>query len=101
MSQITRCPACQTLFRVVPDQLRISEGWVRCGQCDEIFDATLRLLPDPQQQAAPSGQPMLVSRNSNRLDSTLEMPKEMEAPPSVLIEDRLVQDREAASGPTN
>jgi hypothetical protein len=44
---------------------------------------------------------MLVSRNSNRLDSTLEMPKEMEAPPSVLIEDRLVQDREAASGPTN
>lgn len=45
MSLITRCPACETLFRVVPDQLRISEGWVRCGQCDEIFDASLHLLP--------------------------------------------------------
>lgn len=45
MSLLTRCPACQTLFRVVPDQLRIAEGWVRCGQCDEIFDASLHLLP--------------------------------------------------------
>ncbi len=51
MSLITRCPACQTLFKVVPDQLRISEGWVRCGQCDQIFDATLGLVPEPQQSA--------------------------------------------------
>ena len=48
MSLITRCPACQTLFKVVPDQLRISEGWVRCGQCDEVFDASIHLLPDTQ-----------------------------------------------------
>ena len=45
MSLITRCPACETLFKVVPDQLRISDGWVRCGQCDEIFDASFHLLP--------------------------------------------------------
>ena len=44
MSLITRCPVCQTLFKVVPDQLRISEGWVRCGQCDEVFDASLHLV---------------------------------------------------------
>lgn len=43
MSLITRCPACVTLFKVVPDQLRISDGWVRCGQCDEVFDASLHL----------------------------------------------------------
>lgn len=43
MSLITRCPACKTMFKVVPDQLRISEGWVRCGQCDEIFDASAQL----------------------------------------------------------
>ena len=45
MSLITRCPSCETLFKVVPDQLRISDGWVRCGQCDDIFDASLHLLP--------------------------------------------------------
>jgi len=39
MSQITTCPSCSTRFRVVADQLRISDGWVRCGQCQEVFDA--------------------------------------------------------------
>lgn len=57
MSLITRCPACATWFRVVPDQLRISEGWVRCGQCDEIFDAALHLLPDPPPAPAPVAGP--------------------------------------------
>ncbi len=39
MSLITQCPACHTLFKVVADQLKISDGWVRCGQCREVFDA--------------------------------------------------------------
>ena len=45
MSQITRCPSCSTSFKVVADQLRISQGWVRCGQCKEVFDASAHLLP--------------------------------------------------------
>lgn len=53
MSLITRCPACRTMFKVVPDQLRISEGWVRCGQCEEIFDAQANLQElVPQTEAA-------------------------------------------------
>jgi len=43
-SLATRCPACSTVFRVVPDQLRVSGGWVRCGRCSEVFDATLSLV---------------------------------------------------------
>ncbi len=39
MSLVTRCRACGTMFRVVQDQLRISDGWVRCGRCDTVFDA--------------------------------------------------------------
>ncbi|WP_312756319.1 DUF3426 domain-containing protein [Pulveribacter sp.] len=46
MSQITRCPHCATAFRVVADQLRIGDGWVRCGQCKEVFDATEQLGPE-------------------------------------------------------
>lgn len=59
MSQTTCCPACKTLFKVVPDQLRVSAGWVRCGQCSEIFDAHLhihkeRFAPDlPREAVAP------------------------------------------------
>lgn len=43
------------MFRVVPDQLRISEGWVRCGQCDEVFDANAHLQSLEQPQTAVEG----------------------------------------------
>ena len=31
------------MFKVVTDQLKVSQGWVRCGQCAEVFDASLHL----------------------------------------------------------
>lgn len=40
----TRCTSCHTVFRVVPDQLRVSEGWVRCGKCAEVFNALEGLI---------------------------------------------------------
>ncbi len=46
MSQTTRCPACETTFKVVADQLKIAHGWVRCGQCGEVFDASVQHVPD-------------------------------------------------------
>ncbi len=60
----TRCPACHTVFRVVRDQLKVSGGWVRCGRCSEVFNASLALLdldtglpwnPDPGNTAAARG----------------------------------------------
>lgn len=55
----TRCTACGTLFWIVKDQLKVSDGWVRCGSCDQVFDATLALqdaamptrAPDPASAA--------------------------------------------------
>jgi predicted Zn finger-like uncharacterized protein len=44
MSLVTRCTACGTLFKVVADQLKISDGWVRCGQCAHVFDAQANLV---------------------------------------------------------
>ncbi len=59
MSLATRCPACGTVFRVVQDQLKVSEGWVRCGRCAEVFNAAQRLFEldagapaEPPQAAA-------------------------------------------------
>lgn len=60
MSLITRCPACGTMFKVVADQLKISQGWVRCGQCSEVFDAAAHLQP----RAAPSPLPSPASASS-------------------------------------
>jgi predicted Zn finger-like uncharacterized protein len=39
MSMFTRCPHCDTVFRVTPQQLQVSSGQVRCGRCEKVFDA--------------------------------------------------------------
>lgn len=57
MSQITRCPQCQTRFKVVDDQLRISDGWVRCGKCKAVFDALAHLVPGAAAPASDQAQP--------------------------------------------
>ncbi len=51
MSLATRCPACSTVFRVVQDQLRVSEGWVRCGRCTEVFNAVDHMVDMPRPPA--------------------------------------------------
>lgn len=65
MSLATRCTRCGTIFKVVEDQLKVSEGWVRCGRCQEVFHAVPTLFdldkdPPPPRSAearafAPSG----------------------------------------------
>lgn len=56
MSLVTRCPACGTHFKIVRDQLRISDGWVRCGRCSQVFDAALDLRETPDGVAEPAPQ---------------------------------------------
>ena len=53
----TRCPNCGTSFRVVPDQLKLRGGWVRCGVCSKTFDSNTSLaevaLPVETASVAP------------------------------------------------
>jgi predicted Zn finger-like uncharacterized protein len=52
MSLATRCIHCGTIFKIVEDQLKVSEGWVRCGRCNEVFNA-LPTLFDMESEAPP------------------------------------------------
>jgi predicted Zn finger-like uncharacterized protein len=56
MSMATRCTTCGTIFRVVQDQLKVSEGWVRCGRCDAVFNA-IESLFELEREAPPPWQP--------------------------------------------
>jgi predicted Zn finger-like uncharacterized protein len=40
----TRCPFCETVFRLQPAQLALRRGLVRCGHCNEVFDASSSLF---------------------------------------------------------
>lgn len=42
------------MFNVVTDQLKVSQGWVRCGHCSEVFDASLHMQ-------APAPAPVVVA----------------------------------------
>ncbi|HYF60850.1 MAG TPA: MJ0042-type zinc finger domain-containing protein, partial [Burkholderiaceae bacterium] len=37
MALATTCPQCKTSFKVVPDQLKLRRGLVRCGVCQHVF----------------------------------------------------------------
>ena len=39
----TRCPDCDTTFRVTDDALAKANGQVRCGRCASVFNAYAEL----------------------------------------------------------
>ena len=87
MSLATRCPACGTIFRVVQDQLKVSEGWVRCGQCHEVFhgiEALFDLDSDPTVAArrAAARQPAAPPPTRVFADQRASAPIPMATPPA-------------------
>lgn len=51
---LTRCPACQTTFRVSPEQLAARNGRVRCGHCLNAFNALQNGVESPPEAPAPA-----------------------------------------------
>jgi predicted Zn finger-like uncharacterized protein len=52
----TRCPQCDTVYRVTPQQLQASSGQVRCGRCQAVFDAFAALSATPPARGTASAQ---------------------------------------------
>ncbi len=60
----TRCTSCSTSFRVTEEQLQVSEGFVRCGRCDAVFNARGSLFDlDAPVAPAPSPAPAAAGRS--------------------------------------
>ena len=64
------------MFKVVTDQLKVSQGWVRCGQCADVFDATRHL------QSAPAAVPPLVTSAVEADPLAAQPPQPLQALPS-------------------
>lgn len=82
------------MFKVVPDQLRVSDGWVRCGQCDEVFDANAYLqsleitqTPTPVKQTDPNpyswGDSLDADGGRQQPEIQLDFPEETSAAPAL------------------
>lgn len=93
MSLATSCPSCGTVFRVVQDQLKVSEGWVRCGHCQEVFNA-LEGLFDLSRRDTTTPEPspdLAVPATSNPND-----PAWMETRPAMFSDGRVLRERQEA-----
>ena len=42
----TRCPDCKTTFKLGVNDLRRAQGKVRCGDCENVFNALEYLTDD-------------------------------------------------------
>lgn len=80
----TRCPECQTTFRITPEQLKARAGKVRCGQCQAVFNALDHLLdehfseplpaPPPLTQPEPLPEPYTVTYPAPQTTPQMEQP---------------------------
>jgi len=52
MALATKCPHCNTIFRVAADQLKLRGGIVRCGSCALVFDGNAALV-EPAAKPTP------------------------------------------------
>jgi predicted Zn finger-like uncharacterized protein len=50
MSMFTTCPNCKLHLAVSAGDLRVGQGYVRCGRCDRVFNALLSLGEDPDRE---------------------------------------------------
>src|SRR6478736_3193792 len=55
-NMVTRCPQCQTSFKVTEEHLKIANGAVRCGSCLLVFQARQHWVNPDNVSAAPSPQ---------------------------------------------
>lgn len=92
MSMVTRCPSCNTMFRVTPQQLQAQQGKVRCGRCMMVFDGFkgLATLPD----LAPAG-----SREPSMIDTAAPLQEAVVEEPAVAPSAAAVAQDQPAAGP--
>jgi predicted Zn finger-like uncharacterized protein len=80
--KFTRCPGCQTVFRVTAEQLALRGGQVRCGHCRTVFDGNaqaLSLAPRSRAEAELDddfvrGPATVTLRNSHALEAAPQPP---------------------------
>ena len=73
------------MFKVVADQLKVSQGWVRCGHCAEVFDAATHLL----QRESASLEPAALAPDADEQEvaqaSRLQNSAEAQAPQQMIL----------------
>ncbi|MEX8518719.1 MAG: zinc-ribbon and DUF3426 domain-containing protein [Leptothrix sp. (in: b-proteobacteria)] len=90
MSLATACPSCSTVFRVAQDQLKASEGWVRCGHCQKVFNAVEHLFDLDSRRSVSAG-----PRRGGASASESDDPNWQETAPAAFSNENLLRQSRA------
>lgn len=77
MAYFTQCTHCHTRFRITDAHLEAYNGQVRCGKCQQVFDARENLqpeqAPEPSKPIAPmpEPQPQKIADEAEHLQQVL------------------------------
>jgi predicted Zn finger-like uncharacterized protein len=92
--KFTRCPGCNTIFRVTEPQLALRAGQVRCGHCHTVFNGVASLVSlAPQQHPQRSepdyddpslGPPTVTLRNAQALEPAPEPDVDQRVEPAIV-----------------
>ncbi|MFM0288446.1 zinc-ribbon and DUF3426 domain-containing protein [Paraburkholderia megapolitana] len=80
----TRCPFCETVFRLQPAQLALRRGLVRCGHCQQVFDATSGLYQHAEGSDFSTAVPV-AAETAAALTSGAGMPQDAAAPAPIVL----------------
>src|SRR5215469_1539679 len=92
-AMFTVCPKCALTLVVTAADLRVAQGYVRCGRCSSVFNALAR-LSDERRAAIPDGEPAVAPEPApespaqeerediSPLEEALSRPQEAETPDS-------------------
>lgn len=90
MNTITRCPSCATHYQVASQDLQAAKGWLRCGQCGQVFDSTGLVLRWTAPVLTVTEDPILGTLLTNHDDLVAD-------PADRLVLDELLKKEDRAS----
>lgn len=89
----TVCPKCALTLAVTAADLRVGQGYVRCGRCASVFNALVALHEEARAQEDPAA----VTERRSATPSPLPPPLMMEVPAAAADEPGNAADRQSGT----
>ena len=72
---ITRCPACQQAFKITENILQAKNGQVRCGFCQNVFNAREHLYKSSDLEGSLNEDPKALDELGRLYKNGIYVPK--------------------------
>ncbi|MDT8451506.1 MAG: DUF3426 domain-containing protein [Gammaproteobacteria bacterium] len=83
----TICPYCQTVFKVLDEQLSLADGYVRCGICKEVFNALEKPTAEAEKDSSVDSAIADKTNTQNTVAAGDSNPTEPAAHPTTALPD--------------